>query len=91
MNLEALNLWDEGCQDSMNIDGGCMINAGEILLTILSNRQGFISQSKIKSKYGTVEMRKRRCQGDWLWPACGCCLMIGCMEVGQHPERLTFL
>jgi len=69
LNSGSLNLWDEGCQDSMNIDGGCMINAGGDFIINPVQSAKLISQSKIKFKYGTVEMRAQMPRGDWLWPA----------------------
>jgi hypothetical protein len=65
----SLNLWDEGCQDSMNIDGGCMINAGGDFIVNPIQSAKLVSTDKFKFKYGTVEIRAQMPKGDWLWPA----------------------
>jgi len=65
----SLSLWDQGCEDSMNIDGGCVMNAGGDYIINPIQSAKLVSTDKFKFKYGTVEIRAQMPRGDWLWPA----------------------
>uniref|UniRef100_A0A1I8ID15 GH16 domain-containing protein n=1 Tax=Macrostomum lignano TaxID=282301 RepID=A0A1I8ID15_9PLAT len=64
----SLNLWEQGCQPDMNIDGGCMISAGVDILNPMQSARMRTSQS-FSFRYGRLEVSAKMPKGDWLWPA----------------------
>ncbi len=64
-----LSLWEEGCTDSWNIDGGCVMHSGGDYIVNPIQSAKLVSKDKFHFKYGTVEIRAKLPKGDWLWPA----------------------
>jgi len=64
-----INLWDEGCQDNMNIDGGCIISAGGDYIVNPIQSAKLVSNHKFALDMGILEVRAKVPKGDWLWPA----------------------
>jgi len=64
-----INLWDEGCTDSMNIDGGCTIQAGGDYIVNPVQSAKLVSQHKFTMDMGILEVRAKVPKGDWIWPA----------------------
>ncbi len=63
-----LDLWEQGCIDEWNIDGGCYVTAyDDYIINPVQSARMRTSES-FSFTYGRVEVRAQVPKGDWLWP-----------------------
>jgi len=64
-----LNLWEEGCDESMNIENGCDVTAGGDYIIPPIQSAKLVTSESFRFTYGVIEVRAKMPKGDWIWPA----------------------